>query len=119
MHTILIVDDEERIRNIYKRLFQAACSSAVRVLESTDAVTATQCLIREDVDLVLLDIRMPNIDGRFMHEVIRECNPDIKVIVSSVMPVETQKKMIPGASDYFDKSLGTIALLEKVAESFV
>jgi len=116
---ILIIDDEERIRKIYTRLFQAIGSGVFEVLEAENAERATDYLIREKLDLVLLDINMPGIDGTRMYEIIREYNPNLEVVVASVYPVEEQKKLLPYASAYYDKSEGPIKLLEKVSSTLV
>ena len=108
---ILIVDDEERIRNIYTRLF---AERGFIVRQASDAVTATNILIRENIGIVLLDIKMPEINGKTMFEVIEEYDPSIKIIISSVYPIDRQRKMIPKAADYFDKSQGLTILLNKI-----
>ncbi len=108
---ILIVEDEKRMREIYSRLLRAV---GVEVVEAADAWEATEVLIREKVDLVLLDLRMAEVDGKEMFEVIQELNPDLKIIISSVYSIDKQKKMVPSAQDYFDKSQGSFILLEKI-----
>ena len=47
-----------------------------------------------------------------------ESVPGIKIIVASVCPIEEQKRLIPFADDYYDKSEGTLKLLEKVTSAF-
>ncbi len=108
---VLIVDDEEKIREMYIRMFVEA---GFIVRWAADGQAAINVLIREKIDLVLLDIKMPEVDGKTMFEVIREYDPDMKIIVSSVYPIERQKQLIPNAKDYYDKSQGLNTLLEKV-----
>jgi two-component system, response regulator, stage 0 sporulation protein F len=116
MKKILIIDDEERIRDIYVRLFVQA---GIIVRRAKDAQQATNIIVREDIDLILLDIKMPMVDGRTMFEIIEEYNPRAKVIVSSVYPIEKQRKMVPRAIDYYDKSEGPLRLLEKVLNTLM
>jgi CheY-like chemotaxis protein len=71
------------------------------------------------VDIIILDIEMPGVDGRVMFEIIKEYNPDLKVIVASVYPIDQQKRLIPFALDYFDKSQGIMKLLAKVSHVLV
>ena len=111
MRKLLIIDDEDKIRDIYCRLFVQA---GIIVRRAKNAVEATNIMIREDMDLILLDIKMSMIDGCTMFDVIKEYNPDLRVIVSSVYPVEKQRELIPQALDYYDKSDGPVKLLEKV-----
>lgn len=115
---ILIIDDEEKIRKIYKQILSKAAKDRFEILEAASAREATNILIRQHVDLVLLDINMPEENGKVMFEVIKEYNPQLKVIVASVYPIHEQKHMIIGAIDYFDKSEGPLKLLEKINNTF-
>lgn len=59
--TLLIVDDEPDIRLLVRTLLQG---SDYRCLEAGDGAEALELLTtREDIDMVLLDIRMPGVDG--------------------------------------------------------
>ena len=113
MKRVLIIDDEERIRMLYTKLFVTA---GILVRQAGDARQATNIMIREDLDLVILDIKMPGVDGKTMHEIIKEYNPALKVIISSVYPVDKQKAIIPCAWGYYDKSQGPVVLLEKISK---
>ena len=68
----------------------------------------------EDIDLVLLDIKMPEMNGSRVRNIIEDYNLSFKVIVSSVYSVDEQKHFIPDADDYFDKVQGVDILIEKV-----
>jgi len=113
---ILIVDDEEKIRANYCRLLQAAGKTLFDVFEASNVIEAAKILTYEEIDLVLLDIRMPGVDGRKLYEMICAARPETKVIVASVYTIDKQKEMIPEARDYYDKSQGPIGLLEKVTK---
>lgn len=58
--TVLIVDDEQDLRDVLKILLNRVCS---RVLVASSATEAMSILAVESVDLVISDIRMPKIDG--------------------------------------------------------
>ncbi len=111
MKKILVIDDEERVRRVYVRTL---VEEGMLVREAQDASEALNILIREDIDLVLLDIKMPQIDGKVVFEVIREYDPSLRIIISSIYPIDQQKHLIPYALDYFDKSKGVAYLLEKI-----
>lgn len=111
MKTILVVDDNERIRDIYGKTFSR---EGFRVFESSSADEANEILLVEKIDLMLLDINMPAVDGSVFHVVTQMFHPDIKIIVSSVYPLEEQKLLIKNAVDYFDKSEGLKTLINKV-----
>jgi len=116
MKTILVVDDNERIRSMYGKVFSR---EGFRVLESGSADEANELLLTEKVDLMLLDINMPAVDGTVFHVVTEMFHPDIKVIIASVYPLEDQKLLIKGATDYFDKSEGLKTLVHKVKSALM
>jgi DNA-binding response OmpR family regulator len=111
MRTILVLDDNDRIRSIYKKMLSR---EGFRILESSCADEANDLLLIYKVDLILLDINMPTVDGCVFHTVTEMFHPDIKVIVASVYPIDNQKILIRNADDYFDKSDGIKVLIQKV-----
>ncbi len=111
MKTILVVDDQERIRRTYNSVFTR---EGYHVLEAKNANEADDIVESSKVDLMLLDINMPEVDGSLLYNVCKLFRRDLKVIVSSVYPLDDQKSLIDGASDYFDKSEGIQALKKKV-----
>ncbi len=111
MRNILIVDDEEKIRIVYGRLLTR---EGFRVYEAANAVRANEILKDNPIDIVLLDINMPEVKGDALFELIRSFHQKTKVIVSSVYPLEDQERMVPGAHDYFDKSESMKILLQKI-----
>jgi len=110
---ILIIDDEKRICQLYTSLLM---DEGFKVRSASGATEAIGLLIREHFDLVLLDINMPRVDGKATYEVVREFDPHMKVIVSSVHPVEEQIQSILGASAYHEKVQGVDMLIVKVKE---
>lgn len=116
MKKVLIIEDEQRIVDIYVRLL---VSAGFIVRFANTAQRATNILVCEEIDLVLLDIKMPGISGQTIFEIIEEYDPNIKVIVSSVYPIEKQKELIPRAYNYYDKSEGSMNLLAKVQNSLL
>jgi DNA-binding NtrC family response regulator len=113
MKRILIIDDEPRISELYTVLLWEEGYEAKYALNAREA---TNLLIRENFDLVLLDISMAKVDGKIMYEVIREYDRNMKVIVSSVYPIEDQVQIISGASAYHNKSQGVDILITKIKE---
>ncbi len=113
MKRILIVDDDFKIRRVYCDLLT---SEGYEVGMAKSAEEATEILLRQNFDVVLLDINMPDIDGTVMREVLEAYDESLKIIVSSVYPVERQKRLILKAHDYYDKAQSTGLLIGKIKE---
>lgn len=111
MKRILVVDDQAQIRMIYGSLLTA---EGFEVLGVSSAEDANETLKHECIDLVLLDLRMPETDGLVLYDLIRLFHKDVKVIISSVYSVDKQKKMVTDAADYYDKSQSVEVLLAKI-----
>lgn len=77
---ILIVDDEENIRQIFRRTFE---KQNYAVLEATNVEDALTIFARHDVDLVISDIVMPGLDGIEFLKLVKETITDCEVILSS------------------------------------
>ncbi len=112
MSKALIVDDEAKVRNIYKRILS---SESFQVIEAENGEEAGLLLIQHhDIDLVLLDIRMPVVSGAVLFDMIKLQNPKAKVIVTSVYPLDDQRRVIDNADGYHDKSEGTEILVSRI-----
>jgi CheY-like chemotaxis protein len=115
MKTILIVDDEKKILSVYGKIL---CREGYNILKTANAQEAHEMLISNHVELVLLDINMPQVDGAVLYEIIKMFFKETKVIVASVYPLEDQRMLIKGAVDYYDKSDSLKVLIEKVKTAF-
>jgi DNA-binding response OmpR family regulator len=111
---ILVIDDEERIRFLYSSLLE---DEAYKVFTAANAFDANETLKRENIDLVLLDIKMPEVEGSIMYEMIQLFHKKTKVIVTSVYSLSEQKQTIEGAAGYHDKSESNEILLVKIREA--
>ena len=101
--TILIVDDEVRITNILKINFR----DKYNVLTANSGRKALEILESEPVNLVITDIRMPQMDGNTLIQEIKKTNPTLPVIVLTAYgsienAIETIKQ---GAYDYIQKPI--------------
>ena len=110
---ILIVDDErfninvlnDLLKNEYKTMVAISGKQALKAAESP-----------KPPDLILLDINMMEVDGTILFEVIHLFCKKAKVIVTSVYPLDEQKKRIKGADEYYDKSDSLQILIRKVRQ---
>jgi two-component system, cell cycle sensor histidine kinase and response regulator CckA len=79
--TILVVDDMEAVRHLARRVLEAG---GYRVYEAGDGVEALACLARDgQVDLVVTDLRMPNMDGWELATHLSARSPRVPVLFMS------------------------------------
>ncbi len=93
--TVLIVDDEEMVRNIAAAIL---AESGYRVLTAVDGAQGLEVFAREagQIDLVLLDLTMPVMDGvETLHE-LRKSGSDVPVVLSSGYTEQEVKDRING-----------------------
>ncbi len=75
---MLIVEDGEDIRDIMSTTFNKICHSTRTAVDGQDGLNKFN---EQQPDIIISDIRMPNMDGNEMIERIKEINPDIPIIV--------------------------------------
>ncbi len=99
--TVLVVDDEPSVRASVRAILGGTC----RILEAEDGVEAMEQLRAHDVDLVMLDQRMPGEQGLDVLQRIKALDPAIVVVlVTAVHEVRTAVEALKrGAYDYFTK----------------
>lgn len=112
-YTVLIVDDEKKFRSKYKTMFKA---KGLKVLQAPDALEVVNVLMRKksSMDLIILDICIPEVDGRGISEIVEEYAPNIPILVASFLPINDQKLKVRNATDYFHKLDKDSVLWDKV-----
>lgn len=102
---ILVVDDEEIVRRAYARTLSGEHCD---VETAWNGVAALSALEHRPFDLVLLDLRMPEMDGMTVLKAIKDRWPESEVVVITGFPsVETAKEAVRlGAYDYLAKPVG-------------
>lgn len=109
--TILILDDDSATRELLRAYLER---SNFQVVEAEYGQTGIEHCRRFQPDLVLCDLRLPDIDGfDVLATIIREL-PETPVIVISVINQlsEARKAFMLGASDYLTKPIKNFAVLE-------
>ncbi|MFP3927468.1 MAG: sigma-54-dependent transcriptional regulator [Desulfobacteraceae bacterium] len=103
MHTILVVDDEEKML----RVLEIGLGSEFNVLKAAGGKEALGILAEAPVDLVLADLKMPDLDGLELLGRIRAEHPFIPyIIMTAYGTVETAvEAMKKGAYDYVLKPI--------------
>jgi len=80
---ILIVDDDPEIRHLLVTLFEIDGFEVVG--EAADGIEAVPLALKHEPDFVILDYRMPRMNGAKTAEVLRGIIPDAKIVAFSAM----------------------------------
>ncbi len=113
MFHILVVDDDKNTR----RLMQAVLETEnYTVSAAENGEEALDVLEREHIDLVVLDIMMPKMDGYAFTSAIREANNDMPILMVSAkqLPEDRHKGFIVGTDDYIVKPIDTEEFLLRI-----
>jgi len=102
---ILVVDDEEVVRLSYLRTLSGQHCNVDVVADGKDAL---QMMSQQPFDVVLLDLRMPGMDGMTVLKTIKQKWPESEVIIITGYPaVESAKAAVTlGAYGYLAKPVG-------------
>src|SRR5574340_1155382 len=113
MKTILVADDEEAIREL---ISEELTEEGYRVLIATNARDALKMVEGEPLDLVILDIRMPGMDGLEALPRILGIKEGLQVILNTAYSQYQESFMSWAADAYVVKSSDLTELKEKVKE---
>ncbi len=115
--TILIVDDEEDILQTSVMVLQRL---GYRVLEAKNGLEAISVYAaqKDNIDLVILDLVMPDMNGREAYDRLKEINPHVRVLLCSGYGIEGRAKEIidRGCDDFIQKPFTYSKLTEKLDE---
>lgn len=109
--TLLIIDDDEVVRESLAAYLE---DSNFKVLQALNGLQGLQIFESEQPDLVICDLRMPQIDGLELIRRIRQTASETPIIVLSGAGVmsDAVEALRLGAADYLIKPLGDLAVLE-------
>ncbi len=114
-HTLLVVDDEEPNRDF---LAQRLTKRGYRVLQAESGPDALDAVEREAVDLVLLDVMMPEMDGLEVLRTLRRTHPPLDLPVVMVTACADSGDVVAalaaGANDHVSKPIDFAVLLARV-----
>lgn len=113
---ILVVDDEETVRNLLQRLLSEAGYEVVTAANGEEAL----CRVSQgEVNVVLLDIKMPGMSGTEALAKITAEYPDVCVLmVTAVVEVQTAVETLKlGAYDYITKPFNRDDVIKKLREA--
>jgi len=110
MSKILVIDDEKSIRNSLKEILEY---EKHKVTIAENGMQGMEILAKDDFEILLLDIKMPEMDGMEVLEKVNEMYPELQVImISGHGNVDTAVKAVKtGAYDFIEKPLDLNRLL--------
>ena len=110
---ILVVDDDNNARQFLKQILEAENYIVYTAIDGEDALCV---LDREHIDLILLDIAMPKMDGYEFTRILRENNNILPILMISVktLPTDKHKGFLAGADDYITKPVDEMEMLLRI-----
>lgn len=113
MFHILVADDDKHIRMLFKAVLEAE-NYTVFVAENGEE--ALEIIGKEHIDLAILDIMMPKMDGYELTQVIRESGNNLPILMVSAkqFPSDKRKGFLVGTDDYMTKPVDEEEMLLRI-----
>lgn len=113
MFHILVVDDDKNTRMYFRAVLESG-GYTVSVAENGEA--ALDVMDKEHVDLVVLDVMMPKMDGYEFTKTLRECDNNLPILMVSAkqMPVDKNRGFAVGIDDYMTKPVDQDEFLYRI-----
>lgn len=113
MFHILVVDDDKHTRMLLKAILQ---SEHYTVTTAGNGEEALPILDRDHIDLVVLDVMMPKMDGYQFTELIRQTNNALPILMvtAKALPADEKKGFLVGTDDYITKPINKDKLLMRI-----
>ena len=108
---ILVVEDEAPIRDLISINLQLV---GYEVFTAEDGIMAEEFLEKHRVDLILLDVMIPGIDGFSLIEKIKKHNTPVIFVTAKESVLDRVKGLRLGADDYIIKPFETMELLARI-----
>lgn len=115
---ILVAEDDNINFSLIEKILKSANYNIIRAKDGLEAVQI--CQENNEIDLILMDIKMPNLNGYEAYKKIREFNSNIPIIAqtSYSFPEEIEKIKQIGFNNFISKPLNKEKLLEMVGKYF-
>lgn len=115
--TVLVADDEELVRYALQRVMEHAGMSVLTACNGLEAVNVYRER-REEIDLVVLDLDMPEMDGEQALAKIRELDPAAKVVIASGYVLREREASLRalGVHGFLHKPYDSVTLVRTVAK---
>jgi CheY-like chemotaxis protein len=111
---ILVAEDENSNFELIKAMLQSTRANIIRANNGKEAIEI--CRKNNNISLILMDIRMPEMNGYIATKLIKEFKPSLPVIslTAYAMADDREKSIQAGCDDYISKPINPQELLEKI-----
>lgn len=113
MFQLLVVDDDKNIR---KYLCTVLSHEGYQAFSAGSVREALQIMEQYKVDLMILDVMMPDMDGYAFAKLLRDCNNDIPILMLSAkqLPRDIKQGFLSGTDDYMTKPVDEEEMILRV-----
>lgn len=113
MFKILVVEDNKNTAKLMKTIIGSA---GYEVFLADNGMVALDILDKQHIDLIVLDIMMPHMDGFELTQTIREGRNDIPILMVSAkhLPADKRKGFMAGTDDYMVKPVDEDEMLLRI-----
>ncbi|MBY3624310.1 response regulator transcription factor [Acinetobacter sp. CUI P1] len=113
MIKILVVEDDKHVRKLMNAVLKR---EGYEVLTAENGIQALEVLEVQHIDLIILDIMMPGMDGYEFAEVLRNANNTIPILMATAkqLPEDKKKGFRLGTDDYMTKPVDTEEMLLRI-----
>ena len=113
MFQILVVDDDKNTRRLLRAVLE---SEHYTVFTASGGEEALEVMDREHVDLVILDIMMPQMDGYALTSLLRSSNLELPILMVTAkqLPEDRKHGFLVGTDDYMTKPIDEEELLLRI-----
>jgi CheY-like chemotaxis protein len=117
--TLLVVEDEDINFQLISMMLSKLGLNILRAVNG--AVAVSICHTAQPLDLVLMDVRMPVMDGYEATEKIKKLRPDLPVIIQTAHSTidDIAKAYASGCSDFIAKPFKRDQIIDKITEQLV
>ncbi len=112
--TILIAEDEE---SNYRYLEMVINKTKANIVWAKDGIEAINLCKEHEPDLILMDIKMPNMDGLEATREIKKTHPEIPIVAQTAYAMENDERMSleAGCNAYLSKPIRATKLIETLS----
>ncbi len=115
---ILVAEDDQINRKLFSYILKDISSELLMAADGMEAIEIFKN--NADIDLILMDLKMPGMDGYEATAQIRQINTDVKIIALSAFSIDTEQRKAKenGFNDYVSKPVSKVLLMEKISNYF-